>query len=394
MRKGILFGVLFMMIGFYSCNKTETPAKNDAAVLTLSNSLVVELVSITPCNDGGFVVGARSRKNSHMDFWILKYDNNFNLLWERLVGGPNDETLHKILIDRDDNILAGGESDGFGQDSFPLHQDKQNVLYFHYFDKNGNTKWETAYPFSDFNFSGGGWHKPIVTDMIEGNTTEFIITGKKPHFYNNRVGSVGITIKLTKSGIFSASYIIDVFDFSDATCNAVFKMDNTYSVFWNHYLSGGFMELDESAPSENEIDVDKSRAAQWDYYNLIPDNIAQLKMPLPNGTFSFNYFTANKAYRYSYDINSKHTTGNPITLDFEPLYSVNTTYDNHFILTDNTGGIYETDSEFKVLKEYTSNYKHDVLCKLYSGEYIGGYEANSTIYLTHFDTNGKIKSNE
>jgi len=72
--------------------------------------------SIISTFDGGFIVGGDSRSFSPWgrDIWLIKFDSDGSLLWQKAIGGYGDERLYKIIETTDHGILLVGNSDSFG----------------------------------------------------------------------------------------------------------------------------------------------------------------------------------------------------------------------------------------------------------------------------------------
>ena len=79
--------------------------------------------TVCQTNDGGFLIGGRSRSNigfeksensrgnSH-DFWILKLNPQGDIEWQKTIGSTDTDLLSDILITPENDILIGGTSAG------------------------------------------------------------------------------------------------------------------------------------------------------------------------------------------------------------------------------------------------------------------------------------------
>lgn len=80
-----------------------------------------DYVYIKLTNDGGYILAGETNSFgvSGYDFWLMKFDNNNNIQWQKTYGGPGDEG-HKFLIQTADNgYLFGGTTWSFGGDGDP-----------------------------------------------------------------------------------------------------------------------------------------------------------------------------------------------------------------------------------------------------------------------------------
>ncbi|WP_334056440.1 hypothetical protein [Polaribacter sp. P097] len=73
--------------------------------------------SISKTQDGEFIISGNSRSldsgftnNGQNDAWVLKVDNNGNLLWQQFVGGSENELLFDAVALNNNQIIAVGES--------------------------------------------------------------------------------------------------------------------------------------------------------------------------------------------------------------------------------------------------------------------------------------------
>jgi hypothetical protein len=391
--------IVFVIVSMFCCKKTESSGVENTGLIALSNSLVVDLIKIVPSPDGGFVVGAKTWKHGNEDFWILKFNNKFDLQWERIVGGANDETLQQLAVNESNVVLAGGMSNGFGQDNVPSSQNKKDVPYFHCFDVNGNTLWEKSYVFSNWDFSSYR-DKQKVTDIRVGSNGDFVIAARIGYTSPSPSGGVyvgltGVVLKLNPAdGNKKSTYILKIGSSPWINWDAVFETGNTYTVFWNWNLQGaGYVEIDKMDTGYLPY-MDQKVATQWQWPNLdpIPGNIERLKNINDDGNLSYNYFFENEMYRYSYNRNTKNVSFENVTLFAKKIVSANSTFDNRFLLANAEGMVFETDPDLNILKSFKTNWKVKIPCKLFSGEYVLGIEISNSIYLVHYTKEGKIEN--
>jgi len=78
---------------------------------TLGGSEDDEAHSIQQTKDSGYIVAGRTIKGYHggYDFWIVKLDNQGNILWQKTLGGSEDDEAHSIQQTKDGGyIIVGG----------------------------------------------------------------------------------------------------------------------------------------------------------------------------------------------------------------------------------------------------------------------------------------------
>ena len=61
-----------------------------------------------------YVVGLTLSYGKSGQIFLLKYDKNLNLLWQRIWGGPKGESARAVEVDNDGNILVAGAAASYG----------------------------------------------------------------------------------------------------------------------------------------------------------------------------------------------------------------------------------------------------------------------------------------
>lgn len=135
--------------------------------------------SVTKCNDGGYIIGARTMSGvsgnkitplyGFIDFWIIKTDEVFNIEWQKSYGGQNVDEIAGIVQDIYGNYYIGGtlESvngniggnitvEGMGDFNFLLVK----------LDSEGNEVWQKSY-------GGNNWE--IMSDLVISNDNIYLI---------------------------------------------------------------------------------------------------------------------------------------------------------------------------------------------------------------------------
>ncbi len=87
---------------------------------TIGGSLVEYFRDIISTSDGGYLLGAMSKSNisgnktenskGGNDYWIIKIDALGNVLWDKTIGGNNEDILFSIKEDNSGNFYLGGSS--------------------------------------------------------------------------------------------------------------------------------------------------------------------------------------------------------------------------------------------------------------------------------------------
>jgi hypothetical protein len=75
-----------------------------------------ELSSAQPTLDGGFIVAGETRSFgiSAEDFWVIKFDSDANIEWEKRYGGSKIEEAESVAVAADGGYIVAGITKTFG----------------------------------------------------------------------------------------------------------------------------------------------------------------------------------------------------------------------------------------------------------------------------------------
>ncbi len=137
------------------------------------------------CGDSNSDLSGEKTSNAYIsnytDFWIIKLNEYGNIIWQKTIGGANSEFLPIICMDTNGNFLIGGESDS--NSSFDKTENSRGVGDFWLVKINdvGNIIWDKTiggnqnegvrcltYMNNDNSFIVGG----ITLSSISGDKTE------------------------------------------------------------------------------------------------------------------------------------------------------------------------------------------------------------------------------
>ncbi|MEO1654604.1 MAG: hypothetical protein AAFU64_13750 [Bacteroidota bacterium] len=120
------------------------------------------LRTILATPDGGYLLGGSSNSNNfydstaEFDFWIAKVDANGQKLWEKYLGGTENDFLNEMVICPDGGYLLGGYSQsGIGDDKTESLRGKTDFWVVKV-DEEGNKLWDKTY---------GGSEVDLLIDM-------------------------------------------------------------------------------------------------------------------------------------------------------------------------------------------------------------------------------------
>jgi hypothetical protein len=118
-------------------------------------------------NSGNIFVTGRTRSYGGFDFdvFLLKYDSNGNLLWNKIWGGSNRDVGYGIALDGSGNILVTSHSASYGAGGW-------DVLLLK-FDSNGNELWYRTWGGSNHDSAYGIAVDNSGNAYISGMTSSF-----------------------------------------------------------------------------------------------------------------------------------------------------------------------------------------------------------------------------
>ncbi len=119
--------------------------------------------SLTPTNDGGFLLGGASNSDStcnktspnfgEFDYWVVKIDSLGTIQWEKSYGGSlNDELIKVLELPNNQGYLLAGHSDSPPDGNKSALNIGNNDFWVIHIDTLGNIIWDRTYGGSDYEF--------------------------------------------------------------------------------------------------------------------------------------------------------------------------------------------------------------------------------------------------
>ncbi|MFK7806621.1 MAG: hypothetical protein AB8F74_02360, partial [Saprospiraceae bacterium] len=194
-------------------------------------------------NDGGFLLGGRSlsgisgekteANNGSWDFWLVKIDADGNLLWDKTLGGDQEDLLTEMQLAPDGDVLiAGGTSSSMSGDVTSPTEGGKDFWLVKVSSTDGDLLWERRY---------GGTAEDEVFSFVQTTDGGVLLGGgsqsnaNPPFKSENNFGSVDMWIVKTDA---TGSVEWDRTFGGDG-------LDNCYSVRQNsigYYIISGFSE--------------------------------------------------------------------------------------------------------------------------------------------------------
>ena len=114
--------------------------------------------SITPTNDGNYILAGQSRSTNEgdksgisrggCDYWIVKIDENGSKIWDKTLGGSGNDRGAKVISTGNGNFVISGRSNGNGGD-ITQNGFGGNDYWVIKIDENGTKNWDKKYGAGD-----------------------------------------------------------------------------------------------------------------------------------------------------------------------------------------------------------------------------------------------------
>lgn len=232
-------GLLFLC----ACSKdnppNSKPGQTIAFIKTFGGTKNESAQAITKTQDGGFAVlgytqsndgDIQNKTNESFDYWLLKFDHENNLEWQKAYGGSDDDRGRDIIQTNDGGYAIFGYSKS--NDGDASENNGFDDFWIIKLNNTGTISWEKSYGFSgaDTGFS-----------VTQTNDNGFLLTGvldvsasgglgnSKSSVYRKHAGGDYWVIKLNASGEKQWSKFYGG-TFTDTPFDAIQTADNGYLI--------------------------------------------------------------------------------------------------------------------------------------------------------------------
>ncbi|MEP7233726.1 MAG: hypothetical protein ABI778_00390, partial [Ignavibacteriota bacterium] len=238
---------------------------------------------IIATSDRGYIVAGTSGSNDQdivghhgsidvYDIWLTKLDSNGNLLWQKSLGGSDDDMANSLIQTSDRGYMVVGSSKSKDGDAAGNPALGGQDLWIVRLNDNGNIMWQYTY---------GGSNNDIANDVVQTHDGGYIIAGYSyshdgdvaDHHDTTNTSDVWI-LKLNKLGIiqWKKSFGGNGEDVANAIRQTA---DNGYVVVGNSNSRDGDVSVNHGGQDYWILKLDSTGKIQWDSsYGGSNDDIA------------------------------------------------------------------------------------------------------------------------
>lgn len=170
---------------------------------TFGGQYADELKCIEQTKDKGYILGGYSNSPVSADktqdnfglndYWIVKLDEEGNELWQRTLGGDQDDNLFALSQTKDGGFILGGNSNSGATNSKAKTNKNGTDFWVLKLDKIGNIEWQETYNYGK---------KDILSSIVENPDGTFLIGGyAQSELKSDGQKVLGKTTKSEKEGI-------------------------------------------------------------------------------------------------------------------------------------------------------------------------------------------------
>ncbi|MFY0628926.1 MAG: hypothetical protein JXR05_01020 [Flavobacteriaceae bacterium] len=238
MKKWLPFFVLFIVV---ACSKDDDP---DTTTNPLASSGAIETVqtfggskndvalSVVATSDGGFAVlgytqssdgDVSNKTGDSFDYWLLKFDSNVNLEWNRTYGGSGDDRGNDLIQTQDGGFAILGYSDS--SDGDVSQNNGGRDIWLAKLNASGTLLWEKSFGFSGVDQG---------TSLIETSDNHFLVSGVLDVTASNGLGNFGRNFNRHAGGDYWA-----------------LKVSTSGDMVWSRYYGGSFTDTPARAIETN-----------------------------------------------------------------------------------------------------------------------------------------------
>ncbi|MDN3723307.1 T9SS type A sorting domain-containing protein [Aequorivita sp. SDUM287046] len=231
---------------------------------TIGGSGTELLWSIIETTDGGIFIGGTSDSNisgektedsrGGQDFWVLKLDNNGNILWQKTYGGSADDVLVSALQTSEGGFIIGGVSKSDISGDKTENSRGDDDYWILKLNSNGNIEWQKTF---------GGNEYDRLGSLVKTNDGGYLLAG---HSHSPISGDRTVA----RQG-FSDAWVLKLDSSGAIMWQNAYNIENAVTVYGlDKTNDGGFIISSNLDISGNPLDpfwilkIDASGNQVWD----------------------------------------------------------------------------------------------------------------------------------
>jgi len=387
---GLYSMVILCAVLLNSCEQMHSIEPQRAGMIILGEDAKTEIVQISQHPESGFVIGANTWKDNQQDFWIIRCDDNLNVIWESRIGGKGNEAFQHLFIDKDLNILTCGTTDSYGQDTFPLTQRRRKLIFLGLLDQNGKRVWNNTYLWEYdpiWGYYNLTFKDEFVSNCLQDENGNYILGCDIGRVRDNSqfpiYESTGSILRINPQGEF-----LDVSSQYITSTRGLFHNDSSYRAFLRHNREMKVFDFDVNRLGDFDIGEERSSAPieALNYWSVLN----KLFYERQDGTIECAELYQDALYKYTWNSSNQDMETKKLNLIHEDVSSASVSSEGTYLLCYKSGLVQEFDQNLHLKHEFEIGFTLTNIGKLADGTYLAGFNSHSDIGIVHFGQEGVI----
>lgn len=228
MKKGLFFIIFLIWTVLLACSKKDSPlaiSKKVSEIHLFGGSQNEEAQAVVVTQDGGYLVLANTQSSDgditgktteDYDLWLLKFDANHELLWQKIIGHANNDKGNSIIPTPDGGWLIAGST----QDAQP-DQNNTTQVWLVKIDSQAQLLWEKTYGYAGVD---------VAYDILATTDGGFLVSGIIDVTASNGAGNTKSKAQKHAGGDYW-----------------VLKVDAAGNLQWSRYFGGSYTDTAQDA---------------------------------------------------------------------------------------------------------------------------------------------------
>ncbi len=228
MKKGLFFIIFLIWTVLLACSKKDSPlaiSKKVSEIHLFGGSQNEEAQAVVVTQDGGYLVLANTQSSDgditgktteDYDLWLLKFDANHELLWQKIIGHANNDKGNSIIPTSDGGWLIAGST----QDAQP-DQNNTTQVWLVKIDSQAQLLWEKTYGYAGVD---------VAYDILATTDGGFLVSGIIDVTASNGAGNTKSKAQKHAGGDYW-----------------VLKVEAAGNLQWSRYFGGSYTDTAQDA---------------------------------------------------------------------------------------------------------------------------------------------------